>query len=151
MEKVFLGVDTAISLGIIINEFFTNAIKYAFPRGRGGEINVELFEEGTGEALNEKEVSGKTPTRESPDKSKDRYEQFTLVFADNGIGFPEGLDIRSLGSLGLQLVNALVDQIDGSLDLERGSGTKFTIKFRDMVQEDDPKNERHKVEKHINF
>jgi PAS domain S-box-containing protein len=134
VEKVFLGVDTAISLGIIINELFTNAIKYAFPRGRGGEINVELFEEGTGEALNEKEVSGKTPTRESPDKSKDRYEQFTLVFADNGIGFPEGLDIRSLGSLGLQLVNALVDQIEGSLELEREKGAKFKIKFRGNIR-----------------
>jgi two-component sensor histidine kinase len=39
-------------------------------------------------------------------------------------------------------VNALVDQIDGSLDLERGNGTKFTIKFRDMVQEDHLKNEQ---------
>jgi PAS domain S-box-containing protein len=133
--KVFLGVDTAVSLGIIINELFTNAIKYAFPQGRGGEINVELLGKGTGETLNEKEVSGKAPTRESPDKSKDTYEQFTLVFADNGIGFPEGLDIRNPRSLGLQLVNALVNQIEGSLELEREKGTKFKIKFRDNVRE----------------
>ncbi|MCC4771926.1 PAS domain-containing protein [Methanosarcina sp. DH2] len=133
--KVFLGVDTAVSLGIIINELFTNAIKYAFPQGRGGEINVGLFGGGTGEALNEKEVSGKVPARKTPDECKDMHERFTLVFADNGIGFPEGLDIRNPGSLGLQLVNALVDQIEGSLELERKKGAKFKIKFRDNVLE----------------
>ena len=131
VEKVFLGVDTAVSLGIIINELFTNSIKYAFPRGKGGEINVELFGEGTGEAVNEKEISGKTPVPKIPAKGQDMNEQFTLIFADNGKGFPEDVDFRNTESLGLQLVNALVNQIEGSIDLERGNGTKFTLKFRE--------------------
>jgi len=135
VEKVFLGVDTAVSLGIIINELFTNSIKYAFPRGDGGEINVELFGEGPGEAVNEKELSGKPPLPNIPGKVQDMHEQFTLVFADSGKGFPEELDITNTESLGLQLVNALVNQVEGRIDLERGTGTKFTLKFRERIKE----------------
>ncbi|AKB20059.1 MULTISPECIES: histidine kinase dimerization/phosphoacceptor domain -containing protein [unclassified Methanosarcina] len=131
MKKVFLGVDTAVSLGIIINELFTNAIKYAFPQGKGGEINVELFEEGTGDTVNEKASSGKPLILKIPDEGQNLHEQFTLVFADNGKGFPEELNIRNTESLGLQLVNALVNQIGGSISLEREKGTKFTLKFRE--------------------
>ncbi|KKG08504.1 histidine kinase dimerization/phosphoacceptor domain -containing protein [Methanosarcina sp. 2.H.A.1B.4] len=133
--KVYLGVDTAVSLGIIINELFTNAIKYAFPQGKGGEINVELFGEGTGEAVNEKEISGKPPIPKIPDKGKDMHKQFTLIFADNGKGFPEDVDFRNTETLGLQLVNALVNQIEGRIDLEREKGTKFTLKFRERIRE----------------
>ncbi len=64
----------------------------------------------------------------SPDNSGN-CEHFTLVFEDNGKGFPEDIDFRSSTSLGLQLVNALVDQIGGSIELERDRGTKFIIKF----------------------
>jgi len=134
VEKVFLGVDTAVSLGIIINELFTNAIKYAFPQGKGGEINVELFGEEAREAVNEKETSGKTPVPKIPAKGQDLNEQLTLIFADNGKGFPEDVDFRNTGSLGLQLVNALVNQIEGSIDLERGNSTKFTLKFRENIR-----------------
>lgn len=133
--KVFLGVDTAVSLGIIINELFTNAIKYAFPQGKGGEINVELFREGTGEAVNEKEISGKTPIPKIFDKGQEMHEQFTLIFADNGKGFPEDVDFRNTATLGLQLVNALVNQVEGRIGLERGNGTKFTLKFREIIRE----------------
>lgn len=124
VDKVFLGVDTAVSLGIIINEFFTNSMKYAFSPGKGGKINITLFREGAGKNL-EKEFTG-----------SEVYENFTLIFWDNGKGLPENFNFRSAESLGLQLVNALVDQIDGSLDLDREKGTKFTIKFRDAVRRD---------------
>lgn len=133
--KVCINVDTAVSLGIIINELFTNAIKYAFPQGKGGEINVELFGEGTGETVKEKEIPGKPPISKIPDKGKDMHEQFTLIFADNGKGFPDDVDFRNTETLGLQLVNALVNQIEGSIGLERGNGTKFTLKFREIIRE----------------
>jgi two-component sensor histidine kinase len=137
VDRIFLGVDTAVSLGIVINELFTNSLKYAFPPGKGGDINIALFIEGA-EGLEKSQPASGSGSR-SGDGS---YENLTLIFSDNGKGFPENVDFRNVESLGLQLVNALVDQIDGSLDLERGSGTKFTIKFRDMVQEDDLKNEQ---------
>lgn len=132
--KVCISVDTAVSLGIIINELFTNSIKYAFPQGKGGEINVEFFGEGTGETVKEKEIPGKTPIPKILDKGKEMPEQFTLIFADNGKGFPDDVDFRNTETLGLQLVNALVNQIEGSIELEKGNGTKFTLKFRDKIR-----------------
>jgi len=52
-----------------------------------------------------------------------------MVVADDGVGFPENLDFRRTESLGLQLVNNLVKQLDGEIELENTRGTKFTIKF----------------------
>jgi len=127
--NVFLGVDLAVSLGIIINELFTNSLKYAFSPGKGGEINISVLREGTRgqipEAISEKVFL----------PASEYSENLTLIFADNGKGFPEDLDFRNTESLGLQLVNALVDQIEGSIDLERGNGTKFTLKFREKIRE----------------
>lgn len=136
VDNVFLGVDTAVSLGIIINELFTNSVKYAFPQDRGGEINIELFREKASEVTGKKETLRKTALQKGPGESQDIYEQFTLVFADNGRGIPEELDIKNPESLGLQLVNALVSQIEGSLELKRENGTEFRIKFRDIVHGD---------------
>ena len=127
VDSIFLGVDTAVSLGIIINELFTNSMKYAFSPGKGGEINISLF-------INE---TGKNQERKYA--KSESYENLTLIFADNGRGFPDNVDFRNSGSLGLQLVNALADQIDGSFELENGNGAKFTIKFRDLIQRSDPR------------
>lgn len=49
--------------------------------------------------------------------------------ADNGKGIPEGIDLKNIDSLGLQLVDILIDQIDGSVELKRCRGTEFTILF----------------------
>lgn len=133
VEKIFLKVDTAVSLGIIINELFTNSVKYAFPGSRGGKINIELLREGAGELVAKEDNSDKASIQKSSDEGRDRYEQFILLFADDGKGIPEELDIKNPESLGLQLVNALVSQIEGSLELEKEKGTKFKIKFRDNI------------------
>ena len=132
VSSVFLGVDTAVSLGILINELFTNSIKYAFPAGAGGEINISLAREKSAEEANENKASGKILS-ESLAKIREENENYKLIFEDNGRGFPEGFDFRNSETLGLQLVNALVDQIDGSLDLEKGKGTKFIIKFKNEI------------------
>jgi len=130
VETVFLGVDLAVSLGIIINELFTNSLKYAFSPGKGGEISISLLREDIlGQDHRPEAISEKVFLTASEDG-----ENLTLIFADNGKGFPKYLDFRNTESLGLQLVNALVDQIEGSIDLERGNGTKFTLKFREKNQ-----------------
>ncbi len=103
VDDVFLGVDTAIPCGLIINELVSNSLKHAFPDGRAGEIRIELRAGDEG--------------------------QFTLMISDNGVGFPAGLDFRDGGSLGLQLVNALVDQLEGTAELDRRGGTAFKIAF----------------------
>jgi two-component system, sensor histidine kinase PdtaS len=57
---------------------------------------------------------------------------FNLIVKDNGIGFPEYLDFRNAESLGLQLVNLLVNQLDGTIKLENKDGTEFRIKFKEL-------------------
>lgn len=129
VSSVLMGVDTAVSLGIIINELFTNSIKYAFPAGAGGEISISLVKEKSTEEIignNSTDAVLSESSGELPGASKN----YKLIYADNGKGFPEELDYRSPESLGLQLVNALINQIEGSLDLERGNGTKFIVRFK---------------------
>jgi len=52
-----------------------------------------------------------------------------LKVADNGIGIPESIDIENPETLGLQLVGALVDQLDGTLELKKINGTEFAMRF----------------------
>ncbi|WP_094227646.1 PAS domain S-box protein [Methanolobus psychrotolerans] len=104
IEDVFLNVDTAVPLGMIINELVSNSLKHAFPEMKEGEINVEL-----------KVLKG----------------NFLLKIRDNGIGLSSSIDYRNTESLGLQLVTTLVDQIDGTIELNSMNGTEFTISFRE--------------------
>lgn len=61
-----------------------------------------------------------------------KKETFNLIVKDNGIGFPEDMDFRNAESLGLQLVNLLVNQLDGTIELENKEGTEFRIKFKEL-------------------
>jgi len=111
LENVSFGMDTAIPLGIIVSELISNSLKHAFPMGRNGEIQVKLCR-----------------------KETDDISQFTLIVSDDGVGLPEDIDFMNTPSLGLQLVNTLVEQINGSIELEKGVGTGFRIKFREMAR-----------------
>ncbi|KKG28753.1 histidine kinase [Methanosarcina mazei] len=121
MENVFLGMDTGIPLGIIINELVSNSLKHAFPGGGGGEVNIRLHRLHNGE------------NRSCKDQDTCAVSEFLLIVSDNGTGLPENIDFRNTSSLGLQLVNILVDQIGGSIELKKGEGTEFRIKFREEV------------------
>jgi len=104
--------DTAIPLGIVINETISNAFKYAFSGRDKGEIRVKIHrDEGEYEKESCKSVS------------------YVLSISDNGVGIPENIDIENLDSLGLQLVTSLVYQLDGELEIKRNNGTEFNIKF----------------------
>jgi PAS domain S-box-containing protein len=104
IKDVFLNVNAGIPCGLIINELVTNSLKHGFPDGRRGEIQIGLYERKKGE--------------------------FTLNVRDNGIGLPEDLDFRNTESLGMHIVLSLVEQLDGTIELDRGEGTSFTIRFR---------------------
>jgi PAS domain S-box-containing protein len=103
VEDVKLGVDVAIPCGLIVNELISNSLKHAFPNGEKGEITINL--------------------------NKDDDNKFKLIVGDNGVGFPKGIDFKEMESLGLRLVNTLVDQLKGTIELENKGGTKFKIKF----------------------
>jgi two-component sensor histidine kinase len=100
-EQVLLNVETAVPSGLILNELISNALKHAFPDGRAGEISIKLW--------------------------AGHDDQLNLMVADNGIGFPPDLDFRNTTSLGLQLVNSLVSQLEGTVELDRSRGTTFQI------------------------
>ena len=103
LDDVRLGIDVAIPLGMMMNELVSNCLKHAFPEGRKGEIAIEL-KSGTGGSV-------------------------MLSVADNGIGFPDGVDFRAVRSMGMEMVITLVEQLEGSIEMERGGGTKFTVRF----------------------
>lgn len=108
IREILLEVDTAIPLGLVINELVSNALKHGFPSGASGEVWIEL------EALNPRD--------------------FALVVGDDGKGLPENFDWRSSSSLGLRLVNDLTRQLEGSVDIKSspGQGTVFNIRFREL-------------------
>jgi len=124
IDHTFLGIDTAIPLGIIINELFSNSLKYAFSRGTDGEIGISLCRqpEASVPAIDDSDIGA---------TGSGTHSGFTLVYSDNGGCFPENIDFNNPDTLGLQLVNALVEQLDGTVELEKGEKTKFTIRFED--------------------
>ena len=105
IENIFLKIETSIPCGLIINELLTNSMKYAFPDNRPGTILISLSR-----------------------KPNDRY---LLIVQDDGIGYDGNLDIKNSETLGLTLVYALVEQINGKLELATENGMSFKIEFRD--------------------
>ncbi|UGV41250.1 PAS domain-containing protein [Methanococcoides orientis] len=104
VEDVFLGMDTAVPLGIIINELTSNALQHAFGNGEQGDIEIDF--------------------------QKDN-DVFTLIISNTGTPFPEYIDFKNTESLGLQLVTNLTSQVDGEIELDKTNGTKFKITFRE--------------------
>jgi len=101
-EDVTLDIDTAIPLGLILNELISNSLKYAFPKGRNGILTVKSYLKGS---------------------------KYSLIVSDNGIGLPEDLDYENSDSLGLKLIYSLSDQIGADVKLNTTNGTKFEITF----------------------
>ena len=95
-------IDTAIPCGVIVNELVSNSLKHAFPGDRSGEIAIKFRESGG---------------------------QCTMIFKDDGVGIPEGLDISHPSSLGLTIVNALTGQLGGNIDISRNGGSEVRITF----------------------
>jgi PAS domain S-box-containing protein len=102
VEDLQVDVSTAIPLGLIINELISNSIKHAFPDGRKGVVSVSAHD-----------VDG----------------WFQITVGDDGIGFPPGLDWKRADTLGLKLVNALSEQLEGSLTLVHDHGTVITLRI----------------------
>jgi two-component sensor histidine kinase len=98
-----LSIDGAVPLGLIINELLTNAYKHAFPHGRQGQITVALVDHATA---------------------------LTVKVSDNGIGLAENFDTSENKTLGMELVQILVEQLDSKLVIENNQGSvfKFDIK-----------------------
>ncbi|WP_286396013.1 histidine kinase dimerization/phosphoacceptor domain -containing protein [Pseudanabaena mucicola] len=106
VASIFLNIETATPCGLVINELVSNALEHAFPEHSSGELFVSL--------------------------SHDERDQIILMVADNGVGFPEGVDFRQTESLGWQLVCLLTEQLEGDVQLFRESGTRVVISFSEL-------------------
>ena len=102
-EPIGLDMDTAMPCGLLINEIVSNSYKYAFPGGVSGEIAISF-----------RRLEGK----------------IALTIKDNGVGLPADFEVETSETLGMQLIQALTGQLDGSISLIREGGTGFTIIFQ---------------------
>ncbi len=104
VEDVFLDINTAIPLGLILNELVSNALKYAFSGNaqKRGLLRVLLGQEDS---------------------------RLVLEVSDNGAGLPDEVSWQMPRTLGLRLVNVLTEQLRGKLELDRQNGTTFRIAF----------------------
>ena len=110
VDEVALGLDTAVPCGLIINELISNALKHGFNdhSGRAAVIDVHFV--------------------------KDQG-QFRLRISDNGAGLPKDFDLSRSGSMGMEIVDILTQQLEGSLSYQSNAGAQFLIEF--------PAGERH--------
>ena len=102
IDDIVLNAKLLSPLGLIINEFITNSMKYGFKGRDGGTIEVSFSRTG---------------------------DRVSLTLQDDGPGIPEAVLAKDAPGFGLQLVNMLVRQIRGSMSVERLNGTKFIIEF----------------------
>ena len=109
IKDVYLSIDTAVPCGLLINELLTNAFKHAFKGRNSGKVDISM------RLLIPDEVE--------------------LIIKDDGIGFPLDVNVSDTKTLGLQLVTALVEQINGNLELSIEQGTKFRIVFPQNIYE----------------
>ncbi len=106
IPELFFDIDTAVPLGLIINELLTNSYKYAFENKKDGKINIELKKEAEGEYL--------------------------FVYADNGIGMPKDFDVKNSNTLGLKLITQLSRQLAGIMKYSDDNGSRFELNLKDL-------------------
>jgi two-component sensor histidine kinase len=103
IENIELNHASAITLGLILNEAITNAIKYAFAKTQSGKISISL-----------------THISDS---------QILLSISDNGRGLPTDFDSKIGASMGMELLQGLTDDLGGSFSIETNNGTHIKVIF----------------------
>ena len=104
MEAVIINIEIAIPLGLILNELLSNAYRHAFSSNDSGTVTITF-------------KKNKAPNF------------YALTVADSGKGLPEGFSMEGSKTMGLQIVDILVKQIEARLQIEQKNGTSFTIIF----------------------
>jgi two-component sensor histidine kinase len=104
MDDLNLDVDTAVPIGLIVNELLTNALKYAFPEGTKGQIKISLVKENN---------------------------DLLLKVTDNGIGKTQGSKPKGTG-FGTQLIQLLTQQLNGTISEDHKNGTAVFFNFKNF-------------------
>jgi len=102
VEGIPLDINVAIPCGLIINELVTNSLKHAFPDRSKGQIWIKFHSDNN---------------------------NTVLTVSDNGIGLKEVIETEKSETSGLRLVNKLVKQLNGKIELNTDEGTEFKIIF----------------------
>jgi two-component sensor histidine kinase len=129
IKDVYLDINRAIPLGLIVNELVTNALKHGLKKKKSGEVSVRMrkIEVGGVERKRKDEVRKVEISKKKRKKVKAGFE---LVVSDTGKGLPEGFDLSETESFGMQLVTDLVKQLEGSIELkQKDIGSEFVIRF----------------------
>ena len=113
LEPLALNLDTAIPCGLILNELISNAMKYAFPGNMGGTLWISLHSSCSAVSSQENNV-------------------FELVVGNDGVKLPKLLDLSSAKTLGFQLVNILIQQLQGQIEVSQNQGIEFKIRFWEL-------------------
>jgi PAS domain S-box-containing protein len=107
IPDIYVDINTAIPLGLIINELITNSLKYAYKGRKEGKLTIT---------------------------ATDDPHALTLTVADDGVGMPENITLENQTSLGLRLVKILTGQLNGTVVIDRTGGTKFTFTIPKAVE-----------------
>ncbi len=99
---VSMDINQAIPCAILINELLTNSYKHAFKGRESGTIWITL---------------------------KDNDEQITIIFRDDGVGLPEDFSIEKQSSIGMELIQTLTNQLEGTLEIKTGAEGYFRVSF----------------------
>jgi len=102
IEDAILDAKLISVIGIIVNELVTNSIKYAFTGRAEGTIKLESFNTGSG---------------------------VDIIYKDDGVGIPESVDFGNSTGFGMQLIRMLVEEVAGTIRIDREGGTKFSLSF----------------------
>ena len=103
IEPLNLDVDTAIPIGLIVNELISNTLKYAFPEDREGELNISF---------------------------KQKNSTLELMVSDNGVGLPKDFDVSGASGFGMRLIQVLGEKLEATLDISSNSGTNVLMIFK---------------------
>ena len=106
VAPLLLSIETANPCGLIINELLSNSLEHGFKQNSKGNIYLTL----------EEKILG----------------QFTLTVKDDGVGFPSDLDFNNSPTLGLELVNTLVEQLEGKIEIKNNNGAEVIITFAEL-------------------
>ena len=107
IDPVSITIDKAVPCGLIVNEVFTNALKYAFRNRSGGTVRVDLRRE---------------------------EDEVLLAIKDDGEGLPPDLVPETVDTLGMQLISILSDQLEAKMEMDRAGGTGYSLIFSDSAR-----------------
>jgi two-component sensor histidine kinase len=106
VDPVFLSMDIAVPVSLILNEIVSNSLKHAFKKRKSGLVEVHF--------------------------KREENRRFLLVVRDDGTGLPKDFSLDNTPSLGLRLVKILTDQLRGNLGFRSEGGAEFRVSFGEL-------------------